>query len=375
MSAHNPTNRQQTQAAVIGGGLVGMGVALGLARQGLKVTVFDEGDVALRASRGNFGLVWVQGKGDTLPEYARWTRESARLWPALAAELRETTGVDVQLSQVGGMYICLSPEELAARAATLEAMREQAGGDYPFEVLDLPALRERVPEIGPTVAGATFCPEDGHVNPLLMMRTLSGMFMELGGQLVNGHAIEDLAPDGAGFRLRAGGTTWHAERVVLAAGLGNRKLAPRVGLEAPVHPQRGQVLVAERVRPFLRYPTGHVRQTGEGSVQCGDSKEDVQFDEGTTTAVMAAIARRAVRMFPLLAGVRLVRAWGALRIMTPDGYPVYQQSEAHPGAYLVSCHSGVTLCAAHAGPLAGWLAGGPLPPHLEVFHAGRFALS
>ena len=375
MSTHNPANRQQTQAAVIGGGLVGMGVALGLARQGLKVTVFDEGDVALRASRGNFGLVWVQGKGDTLPEYARWTRESARLWPDLAAELRETTGVDVQLSQVGGMYICLSPEELAARAATLEAMREQAGGDYPFEVLDLAALRERVPEIGPTVAGATFCPEDGHVNPLLMMRALTGMFMELGGQLVNGHAIEDLAPDGAGFRLRAGGATWHAERVVLAAGLGNRKLAPRVGLEAPVSPQRGQVLVAERVRPFLRYPTGHVRQTGEGSVQCGDSKEDVQFDEGTTTAVMATIARRAVRMFPLLAGVRLVRAWGALRIMTPDGYPVYQQSAAHPGAYLVSCHSGVTLCAAHAGPLADWLVGGPLPPHLEVFHAGRFALS
>lgn len=369
------TSRPHTPVAVIGGGLVGMATALGLARQGLHVTVFDEGDVALRASRGNFGLVWVQGKGDTLPEYARWSRQSARLWPDLAAELQEQSGVDVQLSQVGGLYVCLDQDELDHRVATLTAMREQAGGDYPFEVLDLPALRELVPEIGPNIAGATLCPEDGHVNPLLLMRALNASFMKRGGNIVNGQTIHDVSPDGEGFRINVGGDLWYADKVVLAAGLGNRKLAPSVGLEAPVGPQRGQVLVGERVRPFLKYPTGHVRQTGEGTVQCGDSKEDVQFDEGTTTAVMAAIARRAVRMFPLLAGVKMVRAWGALRIMTPDGYPVYEQSTQHPGAYLVTCHSGVTLCAAHAGPLADWLAGGTLPTDLEVFHASRFALS
>ena len=56
-----------TDVAVVGGGLVGSAVAWGLARQGARVAVFDEGDTALRASRGNFGLVWVQGKGDGMP--------------------------------------------------------------------------------------------------------------------------------------------------------------------------------------------------------------------------------------------------------------------------------------------------------------------
>jgi glycine/D-amino acid oxidase-like deaminating enzyme len=61
---------------------------------------------------------------------------------------------------------------------------------------------------------------------------------------------------------------------VLAAGLGNRTLGLMVGLHAPVAPNRGQVLVTERMQPFLRHPSGHVRQTGEGVVQIGDSKED-----------------------------------------------------------------------------------------------------
>ena len=67
---------QRYDAIVVGGGLVGSAIAYGLVRAGLKVTLLDEGDVALRAARGNFGLVWVQSKGDGAPDYQRWTRRS-----------------------------------------------------------------------------------------------------------------------------------------------------------------------------------------------------------------------------------------------------------------------------------------------------------
>ncbi|WP_207061617.1 FAD-binding oxidoreductase [Motiliproteus sp. SC1-56] len=376
MSAGLMPGRCDADVAVIGGGLVGLAVALGLQEQGLKVAVVDEGDIALRASRGNFGLVWVQGKGDTCPEYARLSRLSARLWKDYAAELTDATGVDLQLSQIGGLYVCLSDDELAQRADMLSAMRDTLGGDYPFEVLDHTALKAKVPEIGPTVAGATWGPEDGHVNPLLLMRAMVQRFNQRGGLLSTEGPVLKIEPNEGGFRIHTRGQPVAAGKVVLAAGLGNRDLAPQVGLSAPVIPNRGQVLIAERVRHFLDYPTGHVRQTGEGTIQCGDSKEDVGFDPGTTTDVMAAIAARAVRMFPLLEQVKLVRAWGALRVMTPDGYPIYQQSEQHPGAYLVTCHSGVTLAAAHAGPLADWIANDRVHNELalEAFHAQRFSL-
>ena len=74
------TAHAEPDVAVIGGGLVGMAVAYGLQRAGARVHVYDEGDDAYRASRGNFGLIWVQGKGATMPNYARWTRLSAREW-------------------------------------------------------------------------------------------------------------------------------------------------------------------------------------------------------------------------------------------------------------------------------------------------------
>src|ERR1700677_5151984 len=84
-------------AIVIGGGLVGSAIAYGLARENLKTALIDEGDVAFRASRGNFGLVWVQSKGFGAPHYQRWTRLSAEEWPKLAAELGARTGIAVGL--------------------------------------------------------------------------------------------------------------------------------------------------------------------------------------------------------------------------------------------------------------------------------------
>jgi len=82
----------QFDAIVIGGGLVGAAIGYGLVRDSLRVAIVDEGDIAFRASRGNFGLVWVQSKGLGAPHYQRWTRLSAEEWPALAQELGARTG-------------------------------------------------------------------------------------------------------------------------------------------------------------------------------------------------------------------------------------------------------------------------------------------
>ncbi|HMB78018.1 MAG TPA: FAD-dependent oxidoreductase [Kiloniellaceae bacterium] len=360
--------------AVIGGGLVGLAIAWGLASRGRQVTVFDEGDRAFRASRGNFGLVWVQSKGVAMPNYARWSRLSARLWPDFRDELTAATGIDLQLSQPGGLQIYLDEVEAEAGVAQLTKLRAALDGDYPFEVLGHNAVKALVPEIGPDVVGATYGPEDGHVNPLYLLRALTAATKNAGVTLLNGAPVERIEHDRDGFTLHRAGGAYKADRLVLCAGLSNARLAPMVGLHAPVKPNRGQVLITERVRPFLKYPTGHARQVGEGALQLGDSKEDVGFDDGTRGAVAAAIARRATRTFPLLRSVRVVRSWGALRVMSPDGHPIYDKSLSCPGASLVTCHSGVTLAAAHAKVLAGWICGAEAPDYMEDFGAERFAL-
>jgi len=105
----------------------------------------------------------------------------------------------------------------------------------------------------------------------------------------------------------------------------------------------------------------------------GESSEEAGLDEGTTLPVLRETARRAVTAFPLLRDVRVVRSWGALRIMTPDGVPVYQQSPSHPRAFVVSVHSGVTLAPFHAGALAVALRAGKLDAGLfSSFSPERF---
>ena len=80
---------------------------------------------------------------------------------------------------------------------------------------------------------------------------------------------------------------------MLAAGNANMKLAPMVGLYAPMAPERGQIVVTERVQPFLNHPVVTVRQTDEGTVMIGDSKEESTSPAGITTPISSMMARRA----------------------------------------------------------------------------------
>lgn len=362
----------EVDTVVVGGGVVGLCIAYALAEAGERVRLLDEGDDAFRAARGNFGLVWVQGKGLGNPDYAKWSMSAAAQWPEFAAKLTEVTGVDLELSQVGGLSICLSEQELADRVESLAALRATLDVRYPYQVLERRDLLAVAPGIGPEVVGGVYGPLDGHVNPLRLLRALVQAFRSRGGDLVAGVHCDSIEHKDGNFHVSAGGRLHIAGRLVLAAGLGNRALAPMVGLTAHIQPNRGQILVTERLQPFLTKPTGQVRQTGEGVVQIGESKEDVGFDESTTVDQLARIAHRACRTFPLLERVNVVRTWGALRVMTPDGFPIYQESTEYPGAYLVTCHSGITLASVHSGALVNWMRGGAEPPEIRTFKSERF---
>ena len=96
------------------------------------------------------------------------------------------------------------------------------------------------------------------------------------------------------------------------------------------------------------------------------------FDDRTTTEGIGQIARFAVECFPYLSGVKVVRAWSALRVMPSDTYPIYDQSPDYPGAFVATCHSGVGLAAAHVYELAKHVAEGALPVDLACFSTRRF---
>src|SRR5262249_32685710 len=117
--------RSDYDFAVVGGGLVGAAVAWGLARQGQRVTVLDEGDLAKRASRANFALVWVQSKGLGMAEYMGWTVRSSQGWHQLADDLRAQTELDVSFRRPGGFHLALGKAELERCAQRLQRLHAQ----------------------------------------------------------------------------------------------------------------------------------------------------------------------------------------------------------------------------------------------------------
>lgn len=361
---------RETQVTIVGAGLVGMAIAYGLSLIGRQVRVLDEGDDGLRAARGNFGLLWVQGKGYQMSPYAQWTRDSVALWPRLDASLRQDTTIDLHLRQPGGFQLCLSDTEMAEETHRLHWLRDALDGDYPFDLLDGAQLRRRLPGIGPAVVGASYCPLDGHVNPLKLLHALHMACRQRGVEVIPGQAVQSVERTAGGFRASSHSAQWDSPQLVMCAGLGNHALGAQLGLDVPVVPNRGQILVSERLEPFLHYPTSNVRQTDEGTVQLGDSMESTGLDDRTSAPVLANIARRAVACFPRLANVRMVRAWGALRVLSADGFPIYQATD--DGAFIVNCHSGVTLAAVHALRLAPWIAGEFDDPAVQPFGLERF---
>ena len=366
---------ETSDVIVVGGGLFGPATAHGLRRLGLDVTVLDDGDDVLRAARGNFGLVWVQSKGMGMQRYADWSRESAHLYADFAAELKDGTGIDVAHRNGGGMQLLIGEEERENRRRQIDIMRQQAGpAGYDCEIIEPEDVAKLLPDIriGESVSGASFCPHDGDVNPLLLLRALHTGFQRAGGRYRSGCRVETIRHDGTAFVAETRNGRFAAPKIVLACGHGITRLAPMVGLDTPIVPQRGQVLVTERLEMRLPMAMGLVRQTNEGTIQIGTTEEDVGFDDGTTIASTTGIARRAVASFPQLAGLRLVRNWGCIRVLTPDKCAIYDESEQYPGAYVTTSHSGVTLAAVNARRTARWIATGETPPDFHLFSAKRF---
>jgi glycine/D-amino acid oxidase-like deaminating enzyme len=363
--------RHDAEIAVIGGGTVALSVATGLRRLGRKTIVVDEGDDAIRASRGNFGLVWVQGKGDMLPSYTPWAMGAVDRWRDLAEWLRDFTGIDVALEQPGGLYLCRTEADLEARAAKMRVVAGNYPGTYQYAMLDNRALRDLVPQIGSEVAGGSYSPYDGQADPIRLFHALHRAFRKLDGCYLAGAGVTSITATGTGYRLETDRSEVHAGRIVLAGGLGNAGLGRMLGVDIPVKPVRGQILVTERVPKLFNVVMEQVRHTPDSTMLIGGSwEENSGFDTATSYAVTRRIASDALAFFPFLKGINIVRSWAALRIISPDASPIYD--EIAPGAFLVTCHSGVSLAAVHMETVAQWVERGGIPAQMSAFGLQRF---
>src|SRR3546814_16387452 len=135
-----------------------------------------------------------------MPRYAAGTRQSAELWPDFAAELENAAGVDIAYRRPGGFHLALSEAELDRRRDMLERLDGQPGMQpCPYEMLDGDEVRRRLPEAGPLVAGGSYCPLDGPVHSLRLLRRLPAGFAAPGGSSLEDPAVDRKRGKAAGW--------------------------------------------------------------------------------------------------------------------------------------------------------------------------------
>lgn len=371
------TSSTEHDIIVAGGGISGVALAYGLAAQGRRVSVLDAPTPINTASRTNVGLIWCQSKFLHLPDYARWGFESARLFPALTAELQEVSDLPVAVNYSGGLIPCLSEEEYAKRESYLQQL-QQTLGDYPGQMIDRAALERKLPRIhwGKDVCGAAWCEADGLIDPLALLRAFQVALPRVGVRCVRTvmHDIQPL-PGKAGYRVSTDSGFHDCEYLVLAAGLANRRFARFAIPDLPVHADKGQVLLVERLPMVMPIPVLGVTQTFGGTVVIGFRHERAGHDTQVHSASVAQEGLWAMRVWPALAQKRIIRTWSGLRVMPNDSQAIYSHLPGHPKVTLCNTHSAVTMAAVHTRLLPDYLLGGALPPLARSMTLQRFGYS
>ncbi|MFF9351158.1 NAD(P)/FAD-dependent oxidoreductase [Streptomyces sp. NPDC014734] len=378
--------RQPLDVVVVGAGAIGAACAYYASRSGLSVAVVDRGPVASGTTGAGEGNLLVSDKvpGPEL-ELALY---SARLWQQLARELP----AGIEYERKGGLVVAASGSSLAALSATAAGQRE-AG----VEAYDVPAdrLHDAEPHLAPELAGGCHYPQDAQVQPALAAAELLRASTRSGAGLWPGEEVVALLTDrqGAVRGVRTARRELRAPAVVNAAGVRGGELAALAGVELPVLPRRGFVLVTEPLPRLIRhkvYAAEYVSDVSSGSaalqtspvvegtpagpVLIGASRERVGFDRTLSVPAVARLAAGAAALFPVLADVRVMRAYHGFRPYLPDHLPAIGPDPRVPGLFHACGHegAGIGLAPATGSLIADTILGRRPEVDPAPFAPGRF---
>lgn len=347
--------RHSLDVVIVGAGVVGAACAYYASRSGLSVAVVDRGSVAGGTTGAGEGNLLVSDK-EPGPELDL-ALLSTRLWRELADELPP----EIEFESKGGLVVASDEARLDA-LSTFAAKQAVAG----VTAARVPAdrLHDFEPHLAPGLAGAFHYPQDAQVQPALAAAHLLRAARRAGALLLLGEEVTAVltGPGGAVRGVRTDRGELSAPAVVNAAGTWGGELAALAGVDLPVMPRRGFVLVTEPLPRLVRhkvYAADYVADVASGSaalqtspvvegtpsgpVLIGASRERVGFDRTLRVEVLRRLAAGAAELFPVLAGVRVMRAYHGFRPYLPDHLPAIGPDPRAPGLFHACGHEGAGI--------------------------------
>lgn len=332
---------------IIGGGVVGSATAYYLAKRGISnVIVLEASDsIGHGGSSRNGGGVRQSGRDVRELPYAIYSVE--KFWPTLSEEL----GVDVEYYQAGNLRLGKTEAHMK-KLQTLASNAQKSGLDV--RMIDGKEVKELCPYLSDEIIGASWCPTDGHANPMLTTLAYYKRAVELGVKFYTEAKVAAIKKFQGKARqvVLDDGTIFEGEHIILAAGYESRDIARTVGIDIPMtryfeealvtemQPKMFDMMLGTAAADFYGHQCKHgsfVFGSESGLEEASDMKPE---DLRTSSLTMSAGCRAIMGYIPALKDAKIVRSWGGWLDLCIDGVPVISPVNEVPGLILACAFTG-----------------------------------
>lgn len=335
---------------IIGGGIIGMMSALRLAEAGANVTLIERQRCAQEASWAGGGIVSPLYPWRYEPPVTALAGLAERLYPQLAAQLKESTGIDPQFSAPGIFY--LRVEDVARAKAWAAAFGKR------LDTADTELLNARLPHATFDSGPALWMPELGSIRTPRLGKAVRARLQQLASVRLIEHAevTQIRVRQGQAVGVETTQGDFAAGDIVVAGGAWSARLLEPLGVLLPIYPVRGQMLLFEATPELLDHVVlmnGHyLIPRRDGLILAGSTFEEVGFDKSTPQEGHRRLYEQALAIVPALARFEVVRHWAGLRPGAPDSIPFIGRVPGVQRLYVNAGHFGNGVMMA---PAAGQL--------------------
>ncbi|MCC7022235.1 MAG: FAD-dependent oxidoreductase [Thermomicrobiales bacterium] len=365
------TSAAAESVIVVGGGVIGSGIAFELAKRGLPVTLIERGRIGGEASWASAGIISLPHRPWTKPERVELGRISLERYPALVMELEERTGIGIDYRRPGEWAIAVDAEHARQEDAVAAWQR---GLGLTVEDVAPDEARRLEPALPESLVAARFHPGVGSLSVYRLTQALAAAARQLGATILEETPVGGLLREGdrvTGVRLQD--RDLHADVTLLATGAWTRLLGEGIGVTLPTLPVKGQLIAYADtpIRP-ARVISGHggyVRPRPDGTTMVAATEEYVGFDRRVTGDGVAWLLELTRTLCPVLLQGEVAETWTGLRPGSETNDPLIGPVPGFSGLWVSAGHfrTGAKEAPATAELVAEALATGEIPPLLRAF--------
>lgn len=348
---------KQQRVVIVGGGVIGLLTAFNLAADVEQVILLDRAGLGQESSWAGGGIVsplypWRYSSAVTA--LAHWSQD---FYPQLAERLLADTGVDPQVHTTGLYWLDLEDEAQALAWAEREGR--------PLSSVHISTVEAAVPVLGSGYSHAIYMADVANVRNPRLVKSLKAALQALPNVTIHEQCeVLGFIREGeiiAGVHTAQGEI--RGDEVVLSAGAWSGELLTSLGLELPVEPVKGQMILYKCASDFLSCMVlakgRYAIPRRDGHILVGSTLEHEGFDKTPTSQALQSLKASAVELIPALADAEVVAHWAGLRPGSPEGIPYIGRVAGFDGLWLNCGHyrNGLVLAPASCQLFADLLLG------------------